>query len=337
MNDAFAVVVATHNSTAQLEGLVTSVLGQLDNHDELVIVDNASTDGTAARARTLDRRLRVIEMATNAGFPSACRVGVDATTAPVVFLLNPDTVLMPGALSQLRSVASEHPEWAAWQPVVLIPDGHINTAGGVVHFLGLGWAGQCGRDATELAEGPYEAAFASDAALVVRRDIWQELDGLRDDYFRYGEDLDLGLRLWLSGHRVGVEPRARAIHTWDYDKSVRKSYLLERNRWRTVLSTYPLALLVAVAPMLLAAELGILVVAARHGWLLAKLRAQLAAAVGLPRTLARRRVVQRTRRVGAAAFATHLTADFDSQFLRVPRAVQTVSRVYWRLALALLR
>ena len=337
MTDALAVVVVTHNSAGELAALATSLAGQLELDDEFVVVDNASADGTVALAATLGERVAVIEAGANTGFAAACRLGVEATRAPLLCLLNPDTLLAAGALERLRAVAAEHPDWAAWQPVVMLPDGRINVAGGVVHYLGIGWAGQCGRDAGELATVPYEAAFASGAALVVRREIWWELDGLRDDYFLYGEDLDLGLRLWLAGRRVGVEPRARVIHDYEFDKGARKWYLLERNRWRTVLATYPLALLVLVMPALLLAELGLLVVAARGGWLGAKLRAQVATAGGLPRALARRRVVQRTRRIGAAEFAAQLTGSFESPNLAVPRILATASRLYWRLTRLLLR
>jgi hypothetical protein len=337
VNDALAVVVVAHNSVGDLDALAASLSAQLKVDDEFVIVDNASVDGTAALARTLPGSPAVIDAGANRGFAAACRLGVGATAAPLVCLINPDTVLSDGALARLRAVASERPDWAAWQPAVMLPDGRINVAGGVVHYLGIGWAGQCGQDAAELAGGPFEVAFASGAALVVRREIWRELDGLRDDYFLYGEDLDLGLRLWLAGHRVGVEPRARVIHDYEFDKGPQKWFLLERNRWRTVLATYPPALLVLVAPALLAAELGLIAVAARGGWLGAKLRAQGATAAGLPRALRRRRVVQQTRRIGAAEFAAQLTGCFDSPNVALPAAIRTASRLYWRLARALLR
>src|ERR1019366_2430321 len=184
VNDALAVVVVTHNSAGELAALATSLAGQLEVDDEFVIVDNASSDGTVALARTLAERAVVIEAGANTGFAAACRLGVDASSAPLLCLLNPDTLVAAGALARLRAVAAEHPDWAAWQPVVMLPDGRINVAGGVVHYLGIGWAGQCGHDAAELAAGPYEVAFASGAALVARREIWRELDGARDPRLR---------------------------------------------------------------------------------------------------------------------------------------------------------
>jgi hypothetical protein len=236
-------------------------------------------------------------------------------------------------LQGLRNAAEAHPDWGAWQAAVMLAPDRINTSGGVVHYLGIGWAGDCDRPASELPTHGREIAFPSGAAMVVRRSTWEELHGLDRAYFMYGEDLDLGLRLWLAGHRVGVIPGARVLHSYEFDKGQAKWFWLERNRWRTVLSVYPTAVLALTLPALLAAELGLLAIAAREGWLVSKLRAQAATLAGVPGTLARRRDVQRTRRIGAAEFAEHLTASLDSPYLagaaapllRIPQAF------YWSL------
>ena len=154
----------------------------------------------------------------------------------------------------------------------------------------------------------------------------------------YGEDLDLGLRLWLSGQRVGLVPAARITHSYDFDKGSGKWFWLERNRWRTVISVYPQALLLLVAPALLAAEIGLLAIAARQGWLAAKLRAQVAGIRGLGRSLARRRSVQASRRVSAAEFAAHLTASLDSPYLAGAESpwITVPQSLYWRFVRAIL-
>jgi len=331
--DAVAVVVVTHQSADHLSGLLQALTPQLREDDELAIVDNASTDGTPELARSLHERARVIETNANLGFAGGCHVGAESTQAPLLLFLNPDSQPQPGCLDRLRAAASEHPEWGAWQAAVLLDDEHINSSGGVVHFLGIGWAGDCERPISALPEEDREIPFPSGAAMVVRRGAWTELRGLDRDYFMYGEDLDLGLRLWLAGHRVGLVPAARVTHSYEFDKGSGKWFWLERNRWRTVLSVYPTALLVPLVPALLAAELGLLAVAARQGWLGAKLRAQAAAITGLPRTLARRRAVQGTRRIGATEFASCLTSSLDSPHLRAAdsRWLSVPQALYWRL------
>jgi GT2 family glycosyltransferase len=171
--------------------------------------------------------------------------------------------------------------------------------------------------------------------------VWEAVGGFDPSYFMYSEDLDLGLRLWLSGRAVGVVPDARVVHDYEFDKGARKWYWLERNRWRTVLSVYPRALLLLVAPALIVVELVLLAVAARDGWLASKLRAQAAVLRGLRGTLRRRRSVQATRRITALEFSSHLTASLDNEYLPIgePHPAARVQRAYWAIvkrALALL-
>lgn len=331
--DALAVVVVTHESAQHLPGLATSLLPQLEDGDELVIVDNASADGTAERARSLLPAATVIETGGNLGFAGGCHTGAEATSAPLLLFLNPDCVAQPGCLAALRDAAGRHPQWGAWQAAVLLDEQSINSSGGVVHYLGVGWAGECGLPLSTLSSEEREITFPSGAAMAVRRDAWDTLGGLDRAYFMYGEDLDLGLRMWLAGYRVGIVPSARVEHGYEFDKGSAKWFWLERNRWRTVLSVYPARLLVLLAPALLAAELGLLALAAGQGWLAAKLRAQAAVIRGLPSTLARRRGVQRERRISAREFATLLTASLDSPNLGGARKpwVRVPQALYWRI------
>ena len=336
--ESIAVVVVTHDSAEHIARLVASLSPQLSEGDELVIVDNASSDATVAAARSLGGRARVIETGENLGFAAGCHVGADASGASLLLFLNPDSEPQGDCLELLRGAASSHPDWDAWQAAVLLPDGRINTSGGVVHYLGLGWAGDCGRPLETLGGHDREIAFPSGAAMVIRREAWSELGGLDRAYFMYGEDLDLGLRLWLNGRRVGLVPAARVLHDYEFDKGSGKWFWLERNRWRTVLSVYPAAVLAVLAPALLAAELGLLAVAARQGWLGAKLRAQAAGIAGLGGTLARRRALRSTRRIGAREFAGHLSSSLDSPYLQAASSpwVAVPQATYWKLARAVL-
>jgi N-acetylglucosaminyl-diphospho-decaprenol L-rhamnosyltransferase len=336
-----AVVIVTYNSAAHVGETLRAVARQLRDDDELVVVDNASNDDTTEAVRRATPRARVLEQALNLGFAAGCNAGVAASSAPLVLLLNPDAEPAPGCLDLLRETAAERPDWGAWQPLVTMDGGRsINTSGGVTHFLGLGWAGGCEEPVDTAPDLPTEIDFASGAALCMRREAWKRVGEFDERYFMYGEDLDLGLRLWLSGYGVGIVPAARVRHDYAFAKGERKWFLLERNRWWTVLSDYPTKLLLLVLPALLATEVALLGVAARSGWLGAKLRAQAAVLRQLPLILARRRTVQARAAVGAASIASRLSDDLDNPYLgglaRFRPAV-VAQRAYWRVVVALLR
>jgi GT2 family glycosyltransferase len=309
---ALATVVVAYNSAPELGETLSAVREQMRPGDELVVVDNASSDGSADVARAAGAV--VVERPGNEGFAAGCHAGVDATGAPLVLLLNPDTRLQPGCLDVLRETAAAQPTWGAWQALVLLPGGErVNTAGGVTHWLGFGWAGGCDQPADAIDQRPHEISWASGAALVVRREAWTALGGFDPAYFMYGEDLDLGLRLRLAGWGVGIVPAARAEHEYAFDKGTYKWFYLERNRWWTVLGAYPRTLLALALPALVAFDLALLIVAAHGGWLRAKLDAQAAVLRSLPWALQRRRRIQHG--ADRTGFGDALSARLDSPYL----------------------
>jgi GT2 family glycosyltransferase len=191
----------------------------------------------------------------------------------------------------------------------------------------------------EVPAEPHPVPALSGACMAVRREAWEELGGFPDRFFMYSEDIDLSLRLRLAGRGYGLVPAARLRHDYSFSKGAYKWRCLERNRWLTVLRTYPGRLLAVVLPAMLAAEPGLAAYAARSGWGRAKARAMLDVALALPRTLAERRAIQRTAVVSAAEFAAGLSAELDSPFLgRAGRSgtLGAALRGYWALVRRLL-
>jgi GT2 family glycosyltransferase len=338
-----SVVIVTHDSRPALGATLPALTGQLRDGDELIIVDNASADGTAGAARELAPGAIVIETGANPGFAAACNRGAEAASGELLCLLNPDAVPGPGWREAIERPLADGRGWAAWQALVTAGGGRaINTRGGVVHFTGIAWAGGAG-EPVDGREGPNgaEAApgFVSGACLAMPLAAYRELGGLPEPFFLYHEDVDLSLRLRLAGGELGVEPGARVDHDYEFDKGARKWRYLERNRWATLIRTYPGALLVLLAPALLATELAVVLAAAAGGWLPQKLRAWSETAGSLPRLLQERRAIQARRTVGAAEFARDLTARLDSPYLGPAarsRALGLVLGAYWTLVLALL-
>lgn len=305
--------------------------------DEVLCVDNLASAGGTTGVAGHPAVDELIEPDGNLHYAAGADLGAARARGDVVLLLNPDAVPEAGFLDAIRQAPSG---WSAWSGVLTLPGGgRVNNGGGVVHLTGLAWSGRFDEPVASLPAAPYEAGFLTGGCLAVRRPVWDELGGYADGYGAYHEDTELSLRLRLAGHRFGFVPDARAEHDYLFDKGDAKWRFLEANRWRTIVRTYPAPVLAAAAPVLVAAELGVLAGALAGGWLRPKLAAYGDLRRWAPRARAERRAVQATRVISARAFADALVAELDSPFLGAAgRAapIRLMLRAYWSLARALL-
>ena len=340
-----SVVIVTHDSREAIAATLPPLVAQLREDDELIVVDNASVDGTVSAVAELSPTATVIETGSNLGFAAACNRGAEAATGELLCLLNPDAVPQAGWRDAIELPVTDGRGWSAWQALVTAEGGReINTRGGVLHFTGIGWAGGAGTaiDALPMTESLAidEPGFISGACLVIGRELYGELGAMPEPYFLYHEDVDLSLRVRLRGGVLGVEPAARVDHDYEFDKGKAKWRYLERNRWATVIRTYPAALLILVLPALFATEIALVFAATAGGWLPQKLRAWGGTLIWLPRLLGERRRIQAARTIGAGEFAAGLTAALDSPYLgRAGRSrlLAAILRGYWSLVRWLVR
>jgi GT2 family glycosyltransferase len=335
-----SVVIVAHDSRAALERTLPALAAELDEDDEVIVVDNASTDGSAELARELAPQATVVDAGDNVGFAAGCNLGAAAASGELLCLLNPDAVPQPGWRRAIELPMTEDRGWSAWQALVTADNGTtINTRGGVVHFTGIAWAGGAGEPVAAEPIAAGEPGFISGACLAIPRRRYLELAGMPAPFFLYHEDVDLSLRVRLGGGTLGVEPSARVDHDYEFAKGAAKWHYLERNRWATLIRTYPAPLLALLFPALLATELALLAAAAAGGWLAQKVRAWGATLAALPRLVGERREIQATRTISTSDFARGLTPRLDSQFLGAAgssRVLSGILRAYWALVLALL-
>jgi len=336
-----SVVVVTFNSADAVGSSLPPLAAQLEPEDELIVLDNASADGTADRVAELVPDARLVRGERNRGFADACNEGAALAGGDLLVFLNPDAVVADGFAAAIRRPLAEGRGWDAWMGLVTAGRGTVlNTTRGVVHFTGIAWAGQAGAAVTAAPASPREVAFASGACLAVPRAGWQSVGGFAPGFFMYCEDVELSLRLWLWGGRVGVEPAARVDHDYAFAKGAQKWRLLERNRWATIVRTYPAPLLALLAPALAATEITLWAVAPASGWGAAKRQATGDTVRALPRLLRERRAVQAQRAIGTAEFARLLTPDLASSYLgRAGRSalLRWALRAYWTAVLKVLR
>jgi len=335
------VVIVTHDHREVVATALPPLLSQLGPDDELIVVDNDSADGTSEAVRSLAPAATVLEAGTNLGFAAGCNLGALEARGELLCFLNPDATPQPGWREAIVAPLDDGRGWAAWQALVTARRGTvINTSGGEVHFTGIAWAGRAGEPVQGGgAPAREEPGFVSGACLAIPKQRVLAVGGFPEEFFLYHEDVDLSLRLRLEGGRLGVADAARVDHIYEFEKGPEKWRHLERNRWATIIRTYPAGLLACLAPALLATELALVAIAIAGGWAPQKLAAWGDLARALPRLLRERRGVQARRAVGAGEFASRLTPELSSAYLGAAGRsglLRALLGGYWRIVLGLL-
>ena len=268
-----SVVLVTHNSEAHIEASLRALTRDPDGPSEIVVIDNGSVDGTVDIVEEFG--VKCVRLEENYGFPYGCNLGASLTSGSVVAFVNPDTEPHPGWLSPLVATLDD-PTVGAAMPVLDLTykPGHYFTSGSALTYLGFAWSTDTGEPIPPDLE-PAVVPFPSGAAFAIRREVFETLDGFRDEYFLYLEDVDLGWRLRLMGLKTLQVPESRVSHDYEFERHAAKMYYLERNRLRMVWANYEKRTLAILAPALVAAELGVVAAAIRHRWLPDKLRSWL--------------------------------------------------------------
>ena len=216
-----SVIIVNWNAGPALEACLASV-GPTERDVETVLVDNASTDGSAAAARLRFPAVRVVETGENLGFAAGANRGAEAARGDVLVFLNPDARLLDGAVAALVDALLRVPgagiaggalvdERGRWQPAWarFAPIRHLLLDTTV------------GRLASRVRRGAYAVDWVYGTFMAVRRDLFRQLGGFDARYFLYGEDLDLCYRAGRLGVRTLHVPAARAMHARNVSAALR--------------------------------------------------------------------------------------------------------------------
>jgi GT2 family glycosyltransferase/peptidoglycan hydrolase CwlO-like protein len=229
-NPKVSILLVLYNRAELTYACLTSIQQSVDLPFETLIVDNASTDDTAT---LLDRLVgaKIMRNDENIGFLRAVNQGLRETSGECVLLLNNDALLFPGALAAALATLESATDIGAVGGRIVLPDGRLQEAGSIV------WNdGSCfgyGRGASP--DDPAflyrrDVDFCSGAFLLVRRDLFLELDGFDETFApAYYEETDLCMRARERGYRVVYEPDAVILH-YEFASSASQDRAIELQR-----------------------------------------------------------------------------------------------------------
>ena len=226
---------------------------------EVIVVDNASGDGSASSIRAAAPSVKLVESERNRGFAGGCNLGIHRAKGEYVALINSDARPDPGWLREAVRVLEDDRRIGCVASKVLDWDGtHIDYVGGNINFVGQGYKLEAG----DPDEGQFETSrrvlFPTGSATVIRTDVFRLLGGFDERFFMFYEDVDLGWRMNLRGYDVVYVPASVVFHRHhaaiDKFGSFRESYLLARNSLLSIYKNFGDETLSAVlAPALLLA------------------------------------------------------------------------------------
>ncbi len=200
-----SVSVVTYNSAEDLPGLLDSLRRQNGVSWELLVVDNASHDGTIDTLSRLAPEAHLIRNASNRGFGAAHNQNLPLCRGRCVVLLNPDLTLEDGALAALREYLDAHPNTAIVGPA-LLHDPLTRWLPPATEYPGEHLAVLPGRPLTA------GIAWVSGACFAIRADVFRDLGGFDEDYFLYAEEVDLCYRATQTGWRIGYAAQPKVRH-----------------------------------------------------------------------------------------------------------------------------
>lgn len=253
MKDAgTSAIVVNYNVGTLLAELVVS-LAEQPGLSELIVVDNASSDGSLELLEARQIRgmpLRVVKNTRNLGFAVACNQGAALAGGRYLLFINPDCRMAVGALARLTALLDARPDVGMVGPLILNADGSEQRGcrrylpdprRALMRVLGLGRLDAAGRVAgfdlagTPLPEGPAEVEAISGACMLVHSEAFQGLGGWDEGYFLHCEDLDLCMRTGRAGLKVMFVPGAVVNHAQGVSSRRRPVFVLwhkHRGMWR---------------------------------------------------------------------------------------------------------
>jgi N-acetylglucosaminyl-diphospho-decaprenol L-rhamnosyltransferase len=221
---AVEAVLVSYNVRELLLRCIASL--RADGVNDVVVVDNASTDDSVDALRAREPDIRLLALTRNTGFGGGVNRAVARTTAPYILVTTPDVELEPGSTKALSAVLDEHPDVGLVAPRVETPDGAlypsvrrfpslVDAAGhAFLHFL---WPSNPFSRRYKMVDWDHRTAadvdWVAGTHFLVRREAWEAVHGFDEQFFMFVEDVDLCWRLHQAGWRIRYEPSSTVKHT----------------------------------------------------------------------------------------------------------------------------
>lgn len=251
-----SIIIVSYNAKEKLFRCLPSVLRSMPSDCEIIVVDNASSEGNADAIEMNFPEVSLIRSKTNLGFAAGCNLGVRQARGSYLVFLNPDTLVDDNWLQALlKPLETDEGVGLVTAKILLLDQSdRINTCGCNIHITGLTLCRGMGLPRQFYTE-PDEVGAISGAAFAMRYELFEMLEGFDEEMFLYMEDTDLSLRARLVGRPTLYVPNSIVFHDYELRITPLKVFWQERNRYLMLLKSFKWLTLVLLIPVYLLAEI----------------------------------------------------------------------------------
>lgn len=251
-----SVIIVSYNSREYLSGCLPSLIPSLGQQDEIIIVDNASSDNTSPWLIQQYPEIHLIRSNQNLGYAGGNNLGAKHAHGKYLVFLNPDTIVDKNWLDSLINVLDNNPKVGlATSKIFLLQNPQtINTCGNDVHISGITLCRGMNQP-SNLYSKQEEVSAVSGAAFAIRTDLFNSLGGFDESFFMYMEDTDLSWRARLNGALCMFVPHSLVHHAYSLQFGTEKVFYQERNRYMLLIKTLKAPTLILLIPVFVLSEL----------------------------------------------------------------------------------
>lgn len=297
---AVSVIIVNWNGSAVLPRCLEALSVQTYQDYEIIIVDNASSDGSVDQLEASYPHIIILRLKENLGFAIANNLGAKQARGRWLVLLNNDAFPAPDWLESLVKAAAKYPDYAAFGSKLIRAENHdiLDGIGDKYHISGLAWRAGYNHPVVEAPIQPEEIFSPNAAAVLYQRKAFMQVGGFSEYFFIYHEDVDIGFRLRLQGYRCIYIPDAVVYHMGSASTSIKSDFSVyygHRNLVWSFVQNMPGYLFWKYLPAHLLANLIFLGYYTLRGQFIPIFRAKWDALLGLRNALSKRRIVQAAR------------------------------------------
>jgi hypothetical protein len=207
-----SVVVVNYNGKKFLSDCLNSIFCQTYLPFEVILVDNASHDGSVEYVRQNFPDVKMVTQSTNLGFAGGTNAGIRQANGEFILTLNNDTIVTPDFIDELAKPMVSDPLVGMCASKMIFPDGRINSTAICISRSGAAWDRGLGEPDRGQYDVEKEVFGPCAGAALYRHTMFDEIGLFDEDFFLYMEDVDLAFRARLSGWKCMYVPTARVIH-----------------------------------------------------------------------------------------------------------------------------